>query len=125
MEFAFAKGSNVEIRLDEKTLGGVKKAVCTTKNSYTDIGSFLSDIPVYREAESSYAIELTMDCSEDNVFESESRFGCLEFVGADKTEQFLDCTVENVRKIINSDGNIESVVIIRAEERKVNDRQQI
>lgn len=125
MDFDFAKGDDVEIRLDQNVLGGVTKAVCNTKSKFTDIGSFLSDVPVCREAENSYVIELFMDYSFDNPFDRTQKFNSLEFICGQQIEAYLDCTVESVSKTINAVGVVQSRVVIKAEERKVYDGQQI
>ena len=119
MEFAFAKGEDVTLKLNSEILGGVKNIVCRSKNSYTDIGSFLTDLPVYRIGESNYTVVLTMDCSEDNPFEGNSRFDRLSLLAGDREVNYTDCTVESVETTVGARGSIERVVTISAEERNV------
>ncbi len=119
MEFAFEKGENITLKLNSEVLGGVRKAVFKTKNSYTDIGSFLTDIPVYRTSETGYTVTLTMDCSADNPFDENIKFESLMVISDGRTVEYTGCTVENAETSIGAAGTIERVVTISADERNV------
>ena len=62
-DFAFEKGDDITIRLNGKTVGGVKKATCRIENTFYDISQFLTDVPVERMTGKRYNIELVMNNS--------------------------------------------------------------
>lgn len=118
-ELAFVKGDNVSIQLDGKVLGCVRKLVCTRDNSFIDIESFLTDVPVYRIAEKKYKIVLSMDCEPDNPFFDGESFEQLEIKTEEKCERYTDCTVNSVKTEVNPKGVVEISVELSAEEREV------
>ena len=118
-EFVFVKGSDLTIKLNGEMLGGVQKAVCSTKKSISDIKEFLTDIPVVRVEEKSYEIILTLNTpSLDEIESIES----LEFTDSSKILVYTKCNVEDVQSTINSKGNVEYRVIISSEMRNVYDK---
>lgn len=116
-EFDFAKSNGLIIRLDGKILGGVKKAVCTKKNSFTDVGEFLTDIPVSRIPESGYTIVLTMNYSNENPFLLSDSFDRINFESSNGTVTYSKCFADSVETTLNAKGLIESKVTVSAEER--------
>lgn len=118
-EFDFAKSDDITLKLNSAVLGGVNKAVCTKKNSMTVIGSFLTDIPVYKITDSGYTIVLTMNFSAENPFLESNSFESIEFEGNDSTVKYSQCYVDKLETTVNAKGIIESVVTISAEERNV------
>lgn len=118
-DFVFTKGSDLVIRLNGDILGGVQKAVCSTKKTFSDIKEFLTDIPVTRVEEKKYEIVLILNAvSFDEIEKVES----LEFSEFSRTVVFSMCNIEESQAVINSRGNVEYKVIISAEMRNVYDK---
>ena len=84
-DFAFEKGDDITIRLNGKTVGGVKKATCKIENTFYDISQFLTDAPVERMTGKRYNIELVMNNSGKLDFLQGQSFDCLEIFNTKKT----------------------------------------
>lgn len=117
-EFEFDKGDDIKIKLDGDILGGVKKAVCNTQNSFYDISQFLTDTPVDRIAASKYKIELVMNCSGRLGFLQGQSFEQIEIFNSDKSVAYRDCFVDKVTVNIAAKNYVEYTVNITANERR-------
>ena len=71
-DFVFVKGSDLTIKLNGEVLGGVQKAVCSTKKTFSDIKEFLTDIPVARVEDKRYEIILTLNIQSFEDFDNNS-----------------------------------------------------
>lgn len=116
-DFVFVKGEDITIKLNGEVLGGVQKAVCTTKKSFSDIKEFLTDIPVARVEEKKYEITLTLNSQSFDDFENELE--SIEFSDSSKTVIYTKCSVEEAQSTVNAKGNVEYKVKITSEERNV------
>lgn len=115
-EFIFVKGSDLTVKLNGEILGGVQKAVCSTKKTFSDIKEFLTDIPVARVEEKNYEIILTLNTQSFNEIEA---IESLEFSDSAKTVTYSKCNVDETQTAINAKGNIEYRVTISSEMRNV------
>ena len=115
-DFVFVKGSDFTIKLNGEVLGGVQKAVCSTKKTFADIKEFLTDIPVARVEDKRYEIILTLNIQSFEDFESVET---LEISNSAKTVTYTKCNVDETQTTVNAKGNIEYRVIISSEMRNV------
>lgn len=115
-DFVFVKGSDLTIKLNGEVLGGVQKAVCSTKKTFSDIKEFLTDIPVARVEDKRYEIILTLNIQSSEDFESVET---LEISNSAKTVKYTKCNVDETQTTVNAKGNIEYRVIISSEMRNV------
>lgn len=120
VEFNFSKGNDVVISLNDIVLGGVSSAVCYKNTKFVDIMQFLTDVPVHRTAQNSYAVTLTMNFENKNPFENSENFG-MKFSDNSKTVEYKGCFVSSIESKINAVGAIENVVKISAKERFVDE----
>lgn len=118
MEFDFVKGSDLIVKINSDIIGGVRKIVCKEENAYTNIASFLTDIPVHRVDEKKYSLILTFDCSENTLYFDEN-ITSVDFLTKNKVERFTKCVVKSFEKYITPSGVIEGVLTVGADERTV------
>lgn len=121
--FTFEKGSEVVIKLNEKILGGVYRAVCEIENTFTDIGSFLEAKPVCRIPETTRRIVLETDFQNADVFEEKTSFEIISFTTKNKIIVFEGCTIESVDITVLPNDKIKYVIKISAEESRIYDRE--
>lgn len=115
-DFVFVRGNDLTIKLNGEVLGGVQKAVCSTKKTFSDIKEFLTDIPVARVEEKRYEIILNLNIpSLDNLESIES----IEISDSAKTVTYTKCNVEETQTTINAKGSIEYRAIISSDMRNV------
>lgn len=117
--FVFERGRDVVIKLNGNAVGGIQKAVCSTENSFTDIGSFLDDESVYRIENTEYCITLQMNTKSITPFEEQETFDELVIVDDIAEIIYSDCRVENIKLVVDAMKPISCEVKIIAEERKV------
>lgn len=118
-EFIFENGRDVVIKLNGNVIGGIHKAVCSTANSFTNVGSFLDSEPVYRIENTEHCITLEMDTKSIAPFEEYETFD--ELVIADNTASIIysDCRVESIQLVVDAKKPISCEVKITAEEREI------
>lgn len=124
-DFVFEKGDDVIIELENKILGGVKKAVCSTTNSFTEIGSFLDDEPLCRIPETSRSIILETDAESIAPFRENDYFSSISFSTKTHTLVYGDCMIESMDITVAPNDRLCCKIIISAKESNVYDRQQV
>lgn len=117
-DFAFEKGDDITIRLNDKIVGGVKKAMCSIENTFYDISQFLNDVPVKRMTGRRYNIELVMNNSGKLDFLQGQSFDQLEIFNTKKLVTYTDCFIESVTANISAKNAVEYTVKITARERR-------
>ena len=117
-DFAFEKGDDITIRLNDKIVGGVKKATCSIENTFYDISQFLTDVPVKRIAGRRYNIELVMNNAGKLDFLQGRSFEKLEIFNTKKIVTYTDCFVTDVTANISAKNAVEYTVKITARERR-------
>ena len=119
MSDVLLKGENVKLLVDGEMFGGVTELKSIRKNEITQIGSFLSDVPVYLSKESRYEILLVLDIGEGCPFAERDRISKIEICCDGKKVQYDDCVVKNMQTMIKPKGRITAEVTLIAEERTV------
>lgn len=117
-DFAFEKGDDITIRLNDKIVGGVKKATCNIENTFYDISQFLTDVPVKRIAGRRYNIELVMNNAGKLDFLQGHSFEKFEIFNTKKIVTYTDCFVTDVTANISAKNAVEYTVKITARERR-------
>jgi len=113
------KGENVKLLVDGEEFGGVTKIKSVRKNEITDIGTFLSEVPVYVSKESSYEVELELDVGKSCPFAEDDRVSKIEICCEDKKVRYDECVVKNMQTVIKPKGRIAAEVTLAAKERTV------
>lgn len=119
MSDVLLKGENVKLLVDGEEFGGVIKIKSVRKNEITDIGTFLSEVPVYVSKESSYEVELELDVGKSCPFAEDDRVSKIEICCGDKKVQYDECVVKNMQTVIKPKGRITAEVTLAAKERTV------
>lgn len=118
-DFAFNKGDDYTVLADGVAVGGIEKMTCATKNSYSVISQFLTDIAVAKIPEKSYELTFVMNCEGENIFSTKTDFSTIKLVGKNNTVTYIQCYVKQIESVINSSGTVEERVVITAEEREI------
>lgn len=64
MNDGLLKCESVKLLIDGEEFGGLTAVKSVRKNETTEIGTFLSDVPVYISKKSNYEVELELDAGE-------------------------------------------------------------
>lgn len=119
MNDGLLKCENVKLLIDGSEFGGATVVKSVRKNEVTEIGSFLSDVPVYESIESSYELKLEIDVGENCPFTENDRFSEITICYDDKKVQYSDCVIKNMQTVIKPKGRIAAEITFSARERAV------
>lgn len=119
MNDGLLKCENVKLLIDGSEFGGVTVVKSVRKNEVTEIGSFLSDVPVYESIESSYELKLELDVGKNCPFAENDRFSEITICCYDKKIKYSDCVIKNIQTVIKPRGRITSEITFVARERTV------
>ncbi len=100
-------------------IGGVEKATCTRKNSFTEIKEFFNDKPVERIVSNEWELTFVMKITDKTPFLERDSFKSLELDLAKKKIIYTDCKVLEFSSVTQSSGSILATVKISAYERKI------
>ena len=109
--FEFENCGNAMLKCEGKILGGVEKATCTRKNSFTEIKEFFNDKPVERIVSNEWELTFVMKITDKTPF--------LERDLAKKKIIYTDCKVLEFSSVTQGSGSILATVKISADERKI------
>lgn len=76
--FEFENCGKAILKCEGKILGGVEKATCTRKNSFTEIKEFLNDKPVERIVSNEWELTFEMRLTDETPFLERDSFKNLE-----------------------------------------------
>lgn len=76
--FEFENCGNAMLKCEGKILGGVEKATCTRKNSFTEIKEFFNDKPVERIVSNEWELTFVMKITDKTPFLERDSFKSLE-----------------------------------------------
>ena len=107
------------LKCEGKILGGVEKATCTRKNSFTEIKEFLNDKPVERIVSNEWELTFVMKITDETPFLERDSFKNLELDLAKKKIVYTDCKVLEFSSVTQGSGSILATVKISADERKI------
>ena len=107
------------MKCEGKILGGVERATCTRKNSFTEIKEFLNDKPVERIVSNEWELTFEMRLTDETPFLERDSFKSLELDLAKKKIIYMDCKVLEFSSVTHSSGSILATVKISADERKI------
>ena len=117
--FEFENCGNAMLKFEGKILGGVEKATCTRKNSFTEIKEFLNDKPVERIVSNEWELTFEMRLTDETPFLERDSFKNLELDLAKKKIVYTDCKVLEFSSVTQGSGSILATVKISADERKI------
>ena len=117
--FEFENCGNAVLKCEGKILGGVEKATCTRKNSFTEIKEFFNDKPVERIVSNEWELTFVMKITDKTPFLERDSFKSLELDLAKKKIIYTDCKVLEFSSVTQSSGSILATVKISAYERKI------
>ena len=115
--FEFENCGNAVLKCEGKILGGVEKATCTRKNSFTEIKEFFNDKPVERIVSNEWELTFVMKITDKTPFLERDSFKSLELDLAKKKIIYTDCKVLEFSSVTQSSGSILATVKISAYER--------
>lgn len=75
--FEFENCGNAVLKCEGKILGGVEKATCTRKNSFTEIKEFFNDKPVERIVSNEWELTFVMKITDKTPFLERDSFRVL------------------------------------------------
>ena len=110
---------NAVLKCEGKILGGVEKATCTRKNSFTEIKEFFNDKPVERIVSNEWELTFVMKITDKTPFLERDSFKSLELDLAKKKIIYTDCKVLEFSSVTQGNGSILATVKISADERKI------
>ncbi|MCH5297370.1 MAG: hypothetical protein J1E85_06855 [Ruminococcus sp.] len=113
------KCENVKLLIDGSEFGGVTVVKSVRKNELTEIGSFLSDVPVYESIESSYELKLELDVGKSCPFTESDRLLEITICCDDKKVKYSECVIKNMQTVIKPKGRIAAEITFVARERTV------
>ena len=111
--FEFENCGNAMLKCEGKILGGVEKATCTRKNSFTEIKA------VERIVSNEWELTFVMKITDKTPFLERDSFKSLELDLAKKKIIYTDCKVLEFSSVTQGSGSILATVKIRADERKI------
>lgn len=117
--FEFENCGNAMLKCEGKILGGIEKATCTRKNSFTEIKEFLNDKPVERIVSNEWELTFVMKITDETPFLERDSFKSLELDLAKKKIVYTDCKVLEFSSVTQGSGSILATVKISADERKI------
>lgn len=117
--FEFENCGKAMLKCEGKILGGVEKATCTRKNSFTEIKEFLNDKPVERIVSNEWELTFEMRLTDETPFLERDSFKNLELDLAKKKIVYTDCKVLEFSSVTQGSGSILATVKISANERKI------
>ena len=117
--FKFENCGNAMLKCEGKILGGVEKATCTRKNSFTEIKEFFNDKPVERIVSNEWELTFVMKITDETPFLERDSFKSLELDLAKKKIIYTDCKVLEFSSVTQGSGSILATVKISADERKI------
>ena len=117
--FEFENCGNAVLKCEGKILGGVEKATCTRKNSFTEIKEFFNDKPVERIVSNEWELTFVMKITDKTPFLERDGFKSLELDLAKKKIIYTDCKVLEFSSVTQGSGSILATVKISADERKI------
>ncbi len=117
--FEFENCGNAMLKCEGKILGGVEKATCTRKNSFTEIKEFFNDKPVERIVSNEWELTFVMKITDKTPFLERDSFKSLELDLAKKKIIYTDCKVLEFSSVTQGSGSILVTVKISADERKI------
>ena len=122
--FEFENCGNAMLKCEGKILGGVEKATCTRKNSFTEIKEFFNDKPVERIVSNEWELTFVMKITDKTPFLERDSFKSLELDLAKKKIIYTDCKVLEFSSVTQGSGSILATVKIkcRREENYMNDK---
>lgn len=115
----FENCGNAMLKCEGKILGGVEKATCTRKNSFTEIKEFFNDKPVERIVSNEWELTFVMKITDKTPFLERDSFKSLELDLAKKKIIYTDCKVLEFSSVTQGSGSILATVKISADERKI------
>lgn len=115
--FCFDKGSDILVRVDGETVGGIVRLRRIVKDSPDEIREFLTDKPVARIPRKSYVLRFYMCCSGGCVFDGD--FDSIEIRDRHKTETYTMCTAERCESRAYQHTDVDYIVTVTAKERSV------
>ena len=86
--FEFENCGNAMLKCEGKILGGVEKATCTRKNSFTEIKEFFNDKPVERIVSNEWELTFVMKITDKTPFLERDSFKSLELTRIAKCLNF-------------------------------------
>ena len=107
------------LKCEGKILGGVEKATCTRKNSFTEIKEFFNDKPVERIVSNEWELTFVMKITDETPFLGRDSFKSLELDLAKKKIIYTDCKVLEFSSVTQGRGSILATVKISADEREI------
>lgn len=119
MSDGLLKCENVNLLIDGADFGGLIAVKSIRKNEITEIGTFLSDVPVYVNKRSNYEVELELDAGEDCPFAENDRISKIEICCENKKVRYDDCVIKKMQTVIKPKGRIAAEITLAARERTV------
>lgn len=119
MSDVLLKGENIKLLVDGIEFGGVTKVKSVRKNEITEIGTFLSEVPVYVNKESRYEIDMELDVGKDSPFSENKRVSKIEICYGNGRVRYDECIVKDMQTVIKPKGRISSEITLSAKERTV------
>ena len=117
--FEFENCRNAVLKCEGEILGGVEKATCTRKNSFTEIKEFFNDKPVERIVSNEWELTFKMRIADETPFLERDSFKSLELDLAKKKIVYTDCRVIEFSSVTQGSGSILATVKISADEREI------
>lgn len=117
--FEFENCRNAVLKCEGEIIGGVEKATCTRKNSFTEIKEFLNDKPVERIVSNEWELTFEMRIADETPFLERDSFKNLELDLAKKKIVYTDCRVIEFSSVTQGSGSIRATVKISADEREI------
>ena len=108
--FEFENCGNAVLKCEGKILGGVEKATCTRKNSFTEIKEFFNDKPVERIVSNEWELTFVMKITDETPFLGRDSFKSLELDLAKKKIIYTDCKVLEFSSVTQGSGSILATV---------------
>ena len=102
--FEFENCGNAMLKCEGKILGGVEKATCTRKNSFTEIKEFFNDKPVERIVSNEWELTFVMKITDKTPFLERDSFKSLELDLAKKKIIYTDCKVLEFSSVTQGSG---------------------
>ena len=105
--FEFENCGNAVLKCEGKILGGVERAACTRKNSFTEIKEFFNDKPVERIVSNEWELTFVMKITDETpFFGGVTAFKSLELDLAKKKIIYTDCKVLEFSSVTQGRGSI-------------------
>ena len=117
--FEFENCRNAMLKCEGEILGGVEKATCTRKNSFTEMMDFVYDWRGERIVSYEWELSFVMKITDETPFLERDSFKNLELDLAKKKIIYTDCKVLEFSSVTQGSGSILATVKISADERKI------